>query len=144
VLDRLDIHHKRGRTYVHSPDPAYEEKLARIEDLKRFVQVHPDEYVLLYQDESSIYRQPSVGYTYEAADSDCPHARQARLLNNLIRLVGTKQMASFYQLARQAYPDAKRIWLIQDNWPPHFHPDVLLALEEQERLPTYARLLQSD
>ena len=152
VLDHLDIHYKRGRTYVHSPDPAYEEKLARIEALKRFVQAHPDEYVLLYQDECSIYRQPSVGYDYEVAGSDCPHARQARLLNNVIRLVGTldaltgrvvhktwskvgtKQMASFYQLVRQAYPHAKRIWLIQDNWPIHFHPDVLLALEEQERL----------
>src|SRR5712691_4243224 len=151
VLDRLDIQYKRGRTYVHSPDPAYEEKLARIEALKRFVQAHPDEYVLLYQHECSVYRQPSVGYDYEAAGSDCPHARQARQLNNVIRLVGTldtltgrvvsktwskvgtKQMASFYQLVRRAYPDAKCIWIIQDNWPVHFHPDVLLALEEQER-----------
>ncbi len=152
VLDHLDIHYKRGRTYVHSPDPAYEEKLARIEELKRFVQSHPVEYVLLYQDECSVYRQPSVGYNYEAAGLDAPHARQGRLLNNVIRLVGTldaltgrvvsktwskvgtKQMAAFYQLVRQAYPDAKRIWIIQDNWPVHFHPDVLLALEEQERL----------
>ncbi len=152
ILDRLDIHYKRGRTYVHSPDPAYEEKLARIEALKRFVQANPAEYVLLYQDECSIYRQPSVGYNYEAAGSDAPHARQARQLNNTIRLVGTldaltgrvvvktwskvgtKQMASFYQIVRQAYPHAKRIWIIQDNWPIHFHPDVLLALEEQERL----------
>jgi transposase len=152
VLDRLDIHYKRGRTYVHSPDPAYEEKLARIEELKRFVQAHPNEYVLLYQDESTIYRQPSVGYNYEAAGSDRPYARQARQLNNVIRLVGTldaltgrvviktwskvgtKQMASFYRLVRQAYPDAKRIWIIQDNWPVHFHPDVRLSLEEQERL----------
>src|SRR5690348_6910600 len=38
VLDRLGIHYKRGRTYVHSPDPAYEEKLARIQALKRLVQ----------------------------------------------------------------------------------------------------------
>jgi len=34
VLDRLDIHYERGCTYLHSPDPAYEEKLARIEQLK--------------------------------------------------------------------------------------------------------------
>jgi transposase len=152
VLDHLGIHYKRGRTYVHSPDPAYEEKLARIAALKRFVQAHPEEYVLLYQDESTIYRQPSVGYHYEASGSDRPYARQARMLNNVIRLVGTldaltgrvviktwskvgtKQMASFYQLVRQAYPHARRIWIIQDNWPVHFHPDVLLALEEQERL----------
>jgi len=48
--------------------------------------------------------------------------------------VGTKHMAAFYQLVRQAYPDAKRIWIMQDNWPVHFHPDVLLAWEEQEQL----------
>ena len=41
VLAHLDIRYNRGRTYVHSPDPAYEEKLARIEALKRFVQAHP-------------------------------------------------------------------------------------------------------
>jgi hypothetical protein len=152
VLDRLAIHYKRGRTYVHSPDAAYEEKLARIEALKRFVQAHADEEVLLYQDECTIYRQPSVGYSYEAAGSDAPHALQAHQLNNIIRLVGTldaltgrvliktwskvgtKQMASFYQFVRCAYPQAKRIWIIQDNWPIHFHPDVLLALEPPERL----------
>jgi hypothetical protein len=61
ILDRLDSHYTRGRTYVHSPDAAYEEKLARIEALKRLVQARPAEYVLLYQDECSLYRQPSVG-----------------------------------------------------------------------------------
>ncbi len=152
ILDRLDIHSKRGRIYVQSPDPAYEEKLARIEVLKRFVQANPAEYVLLYQDESTSYLQPSVGYNYEEAGSDVPHAHQARQLNNIIRLVGTldaltgrvviktwskggtKQMVSFSQLVRQAYPLAKRMRIIQDHWPIHFHPDVLLALEKQERL----------
>ncbi|HEU5378837.1 MAG TPA: IS630 family transposase [Ktedonobacteraceae bacterium] len=149
VLDRLGIHYKRGRTYVH---PAYEEELARIEALKRLVQAHPEERVLLYQDECTLYRQPSVSYAYEAAGSDRRYARQAQQLNNVTRLVatldaltgrvvvkswskvGTKQMASFHQLVRQAYPDARRIWIIQDNWPLHFHPDVLLALQAQERL----------
>src|SRR5690349_6989278 len=119
--------------YVHSPDQAYEDKLARIEELKRLVQAYPDEYVLLYQDKCSIYRQPSVGYNYEAAGSDAPHAKQARQLNNVTQVVGTldaltgrvvvktwskvgtKQMASFYQLIRRAYPSAQRIWLVQDN-----------------------------
>ena len=88
ILDRLGIHYKRGRTYVHSPDAASEEKLVRIEALTRFVQAHPEEEVLLYQDECSLYRQPSVGSTYQAAGSDCPDARQARQLHNSIRLVG--------------------------------------------------------
>ena len=127
MLDRLGIHYKRGRTFVH---PAYEEKLARIEALKHLVQAHPEDYVLLYQDECTLYRQPSVSYAYEAAGSDRPHALEARQLNNVTRLVATldaltgrvvvkswskvdtKQMASFYQLVRQAYPHAQRIWII--------------------------------
>lgn len=136
---------------MHSPDPAYEENLARIEALKRLVQAHPEEEVLLYQDECTLSRQPSVSSAYEAAGSDRPYALQARQLNNVMRLVatldaltgrvvvkswskvGTKPMASFYQLVRQAYPEAQRIWIVQDNWPIHFHPDVLLALQPQEQ-----------
>lgn len=38
------------------------------------------------------------------------------------------------QFVRASYLAAERIWLIQDNWPLHFHPDVLLGLEPQERL----------
>lgn len=35
---------------------------------------------------------------------------------------------------RQAYPQAERIWIVQDNWPVHLHPDVLATLEPQEQL----------
>lgn len=62
------------------------------------------------------------------------NALTGRVVSKTWSKVGTKHMAAFYQLVRQDYPDARRIWLIQDNWPLHFHPDVLLALEEQELL----------
>src|SRR5207249_7514520 len=36
---------------------------------------------------------------------------------------------AFYQQVRAASPEVQRIWIVQDNWPVHFHPDVLVALE---------------
>ncbi|MDQ2694834.1 MAG: transposase [Pseudomonadota bacterium] len=38
----------------------------------------------------------------------------------------------FYCALRAAFPDAEGIYVIQDNWPVHTHPDVLLALEAQQ------------
>ena len=46
--------------------------------------------------------------------------------------VGSKQLVELYQQVRQAYPQAERIWIVQDHWPVHFHPDVLVALEPQK------------
>lgn len=38
---------------------------------------------------------------------------------------------AFYQKVCQLYPKAQVINLVQDNWPVHFHPDVLAALQQQ-------------
>lgn len=42
----------------------------------------------------------------------------------------------------QLYPDAEVIYIAQDNWPVHFHDDILAALAETKirliPLPTYA------
>ena len=47
-------------------------------------------------------------------------------------------LVAFYQALCRAYPDAERIYVIQDNWPVHTHPDLLVALEPQEtRWPWY-------
>lgn len=42
------------------------------------------------------------------------------------------ELVGFYQTIHAAYPNAERINLVLDNWPIHFHPDVLVALEPQE------------
>jgi transposase len=46
--------------------------------------------------------------------------------------IGINQMVEFYIRLRIAYPQAERIYVVQDNWPVHVHPDVLVALEPQE------------
>jgi hypothetical protein len=151
LLRRLGIHDQRARSSMHSPDPAYDEKLARIEARQQRVQAHPEE-VLLDEDECTLHQQPSGAQAYDQAGSDRPYASPSPRLQLSMRVVatldafsgrvlfkrwgkiGTKPLSAFSQLVRASYPTAERIWLIQDNWPLHFHPDVLLGLEPQERL----------
>jgi transposase len=51
-------------------------------------------------------------------------------------------LAAFYTRLRAAYPEADRIYLVQDNWPIHFWPEVEHAASQagikMVRLPTYA------
>lgn len=48
----------------------------------------------------------------------------------------------YYKALEAAYPEAERIFVVQDNWPVHFHKDVLAALANSKitlvALPTYA------
>ena len=48
----------------------------------------------------------------------------------------------YYKALEEAYPEAEVIYVAQDNWPVHFHPDVLASLRGTKirllRLPTYA------
>ena len=152
LLQRLDIHYKRARSYIHSPDPFYTQKRARQALIQARVQDQTPSEVVLFQDECSIRRQPSVGYNYEASGSDAPHAQWQPCYDTLTRIMATLDVCSgqvvytligrvttsalvrFYRKVRAAYPQARRIWLVQDNWPVHFHPDVLYALEPQECL----------
>lgn len=50
-------------------------------------------------------------------------------------------LCRFYAAVVAAYPDAEIIFLAQDNWPVHFHPQLLAALPAPITLlplPTYA------
>ena len=66
---------------------------------------------------------------------------QVTSLDNYI--VGRKQVIRFLRLLDATYPDARRIYVVLDNWSIHRHPDVQEALESLPRLelvwlPTYA------
>jgi hypothetical protein len=41
------------------------------------------------------------------------------------------KLVEFYQHVRQDFPQATLLYMAQDNWPIHFHPDVLAALQPQ-------------
>jgi DDE superfamily endonuclease len=66
---------------------------------------------------------------------------QVDYLDNYV--VGRRALAAFYRQLDAAYPTATRIYVVQDNWTVHAHPDVLAALAALPRLeavwlPTYA------
>lgn len=148
LLQRLEIRYKRARDYVHSPDPHYEAKRAQIAHCATRVRGTATE-VLLYQDEFTYYRQPSLAAAYAAHGSEQAYAYRSYRSNTATRVVavlnahtgqvqfrqgarcGIPELVGFYQDVCAAYPAARRLWLAQDNWSIHFHPDVLVSLEPQ-------------
>lgn len=160
ILGRLEIVYKRGRTYLHSPDPAYKVKLAMVARAKRLATAHPTRVVLLYQDEFTYYRRPSVAQGWVEQGGDGPRAEQGLSSNKKRRVCGSldvmsgrvfswqrahfdrKTLIKYYQALDQAYPQAEVIYVVQDNWPVHTHQDVIKALADTKIklifLPTYA------
>lgn len=148
ILAGYDLRWKRGRDHLRSPDPDYRAKLARVDALRAEVAAAPDDAVVLYLDEVTYYRQPSLSSGYAAARSDAPRAERSHKSNTSTRVVaaldartgrviahqgrqiGVAELVRFYQTLAAAYPN-RRLYLVQDNWPIHFHPDVLAALEPQ-------------
>jgi hypothetical protein len=149
LLDRLNISYKRGRDYVHSPDVYYTEKLMLVERCLQRARADPKRYVLLYQDELTYYRQPTLSSAYAQRGDEQPLARRSYHSNSWFRVVavlnavtgqvtyrqhsriGLTQLSDFYAIVRATYPDAEVIYIVQDNWPIHFHPDVLARLQPQ-------------
>ena len=148
-LDRLDIRWLRGRAHVHSPDPLYQQKREYITQVAQRVRESGGKEVLLYQDECSYDHQPLVTSTY-ARCSEPQLAEQSFRGHELTRLAGVLnaqtgtvlacayprelnryRLIEFYRQVCEAYPEVQRIWMVQDNNPLHFHPDVLVGLEPQ-------------
>ena len=72
LLKRLKVVWKRARAYVHSPAPAYIEKLAWVRF--NFLQAELEGVVFLFEDEFTFYRQPSLACAYEAVGQAQPLA----------------------------------------------------------------------
>jgi transposase len=149
-LNRLGIRLKRGRDHVHSPDLHYLEKLADIVAALDQALKSRGRIVLAFADEFTFYRQPTLARDYVVSSKDQPLARRSHRSDCSGRIIGglnavsgkttslitskvtLAQMVNFYRALRQAYPRAKVIYLVVDNWPIHYHPDVLAALEPQQ------------
>lgn len=160
ILKRMGLHYKRGREYLHSPDADYDLKLSYIQAAEKLARRDPQHFVLLYQDELTYYRRPSVARAYVAKGSKEPRAIQGHGSNKHRRICGSLDAISgqfiawqrtrfnrsnlirYYRELESFYPHAQTIFLVQDNWPVHFHPEILVALSTSKicllRLPTYA------
>ena len=149
LLKRLGICYKRGRSYIHSPDPYYQQKMDVIAQCLLKAWYVPEKYVLLYQDEFTIYRQPTLDRDYEQMGKLQPLAHRSHGSNTELRGIGAlnavtgqvtyhqaskaniRQLTVFYDMVVDDYPQLDTIYMVQDNWPVHFHPDLLLHLQPQ-------------
>jgi hypothetical protein len=160
ILRRLGIVYKRGRRAVHSPDPEYSLKLALVHRALVHALSEPKCAVLLFEDEFTYYRRPTVAQGYAVRGSDGPRAEQGLGPNTKRRIAGSLNartgevvawqrtkfdrwtLIRYYKELEAAYPDARIIYVVQDNWPVHAHADVKAYVEQSRievlALPTYA------
>ena len=61
------------------------------------------------------------------------HAADARVFAQQASVISVPRLVQFYRDLSAAYPDARRLAVVQDKWPMPAHPDLLAALEPQER-----------
>lgn len=165
VLRRLGLRYKRGQLALHSPDPAYADKVARLGEARQLAASNPSEVVLVYGDEMSYYRRPTLARVWHPSGRDSHPFVPDTQVNTRSRLAGALDEVSgkvvfiqrskiglsalkvFLKKIRQAYPDAKTLFLVWDNWPVHHHPQVVDAAQELRItilwLPTYAPWLNA-
>ncbi len=149
IFSRLGLSYKRAREYLRSPDTDYAEKLSRIKQALEEARENPETCVVVYQDEFGFNLQPRVAKDWAETGTKCPLARQSYLPEETCYGIGAlnphtgdvvyQQVKSctvvalhtFYTQICQRYPNAERIYLIQDNRAIHFHANLRAALLPQ-------------
>lgn len=147
VLLSLGIRHLRARLYVHSPDKQYEEKLHYLQQAIR--SYDPQQHELYFLDQLTVYLHPSIGYDWSNSSEQQPLARQGYRSNNTVRIcaalhcftgqvawmirskISLPSLVQFFTDLAQKHP-GKTVFIVLDNWPLHWHPDLRAALQPQQ------------
>ena len=134
---------------MRSPDTAYAEKLSRIKQALEEARENPETCVVVYQDEFGFTLQPTVAKDWAETGTKYPLAHKSYLPEETCYGIGAlnphtgdvvyQQVKSctvvalhtFYTQICQRYPNAERIYLIQDNRAIHFHANLMAALLPQ-------------
>jgi hypothetical protein len=162
VLQRYGLKLRTAQVQQYSPDPHYQDKLRHLLSCLNQTAQGPTETVFLFLDEMGYYCWPEVTKVWaQAAPAPAPQAdrqqakqQQWRVIGALNALtgqvdyldgyiVGRAKVIQMYQHLVERYPQATRIYVAQDNWSIHRHPEVEAALAqlpviEPVWLPTYA------
>ena len=163
VLKRLGFSRKQALRFIRSPDPEYRAKWQAV--LRAYMEAvsQPGQVVMVFLDELTYYRQPSQAPAYHQQGNTQPLAREVAGYNTKTRLVavlnavtgrvtylqrskiGKEALVTFYAQVRATYPEAKTIYIVQDNWPVHKLPEPMQAMRDHQLtplfLPTYASWL---
>ncbi len=149
LLKRIGLSYQRARDYIHSPDTDYDAKWIYIQKcIQQYDVSQPDKVVILFIDEFTYYNHPSKHSTFSKKNQQ-PLAKQAIGGSKQNRVIGALNLftgqlttsqrsrinmttiVTFFKKLTRQYPNAQRIYLIIDNWPVHYHPEVIDALEKQ-------------
>lgn len=154
ILRRLKIGLKQATGYVRSPDPERHLKRRQMAQAFSAALHHPQEYVILFQDELTYYSQQNEGLKYGAVGQKSPYVAHGVAENKMTRIgavmdgltgqviyiqadkFGKLAMANLYRMIRQHYPQRK-VFVVQDNCPFHYCDNVLATADEQEIIPVY-------
>jgi hypothetical protein len=158
LLQRLGLRLRSAQVQQFSPDPEYARKLLDLEMVLWEARRYPRSVVAVFLDQMGFTRWPDPapdwGVTAPVADRRGakqglwrlmaalnPFTGQIDYLDNYI--IGREKVIACYGQLVDAYPRARRLYAIQDNWSIHKHPDVLTALKKWPQiepvwLPTYA------
>lgn len=162
ALQRLDLRLRAAAVQQYSPDPDYAAKEARLLACLQEAAGRPEAVAVLFLDEMGYTRWPEPGRDWgPAAPAPRPLADRAGSKQQLWRLIGAlnaltgqvdygenyiigrKQLSAFYRQLDRRYAAVQRLYVVQDNWSIHAHPDVLATLADLSRvtpiwLPTYS------
>jgi transposase len=162
ALHHLGLGLRSTEVQQYSPDPDYMMKEAHLLACLREAAATPDAVVALFLDEMGYTRWPAPAADWgPVAPAPRPVADRAGSKQQLWRVIGAlnaltgqvdyldsyiigrEKVSAFYRQLDHVYTDARRVYVIQDNWSIHRHPDVLATLESLPRiepvwLPTYA------
>jgi hypothetical protein len=157
-LHRHGISWRSSRGQLYSPDPAYREKVAYLHQCLHCAAADPARYIVLFMDEMGYFLWPEKAKDWAlqppVEDRKKSKQKQWRLIGALNAtsgkvhyldgyIVGRTAVIRFYERIASYYAQAERIFVVQDNWSIHTHPQVMAALEtlpivEPVFLPTYA------
>jgi hypothetical protein len=165
ALQRLKIKRKQGRVHVHSPDPFYLIKMRWIERAWELAKLHPDQVSLLYGDELSFYKRPTLAgggsyYPRGRGRGEEPTFEQVAGYNTRYRVgaamdaitgrvvwvddkvVGVQALCLLLAEVRRCYGTERTIFLVWDNRHVHYQEKVAATATEMGIgllwLPTYA------
>lgn len=149
ILSQRSISYKRGRTYIHSPDEDYNPKMLSVTEALEVAKQNPDTHVAFYQDEFSFHRRPTLAKDWTQRGTKKPLAHQGLGSDQTCFGIGALNVHTgdvvyhqvesatvlatheFYTEVCQRYPNAKHIYMIQDNRPIHLHVRLIEALLPQ-------------
>lgn len=158
VLQRCGLKLRSAAVQHYSPDPDYGKKVFRLKKSLRDAARNPRTVAALLLDEFGYTRWPEPapdwsGVTPLAARSQTNNQqwRTIGALNALTGkvsyldayIIGRAKVIEFYAQLNQTYRRYDTVYVIQDNWSIHHHPEVVQALADYPRLqpvwlPTYA------